>query len=200
MPRSDQGAQHRLAILTAAYLCFADKGYRGTTLDDIRRAAGLSIGSIYYHFSSKEQLAHALYVEGLTAFHAALLADLARAPDARAGIEGMVRFDLAQLADPAIWSRYRFPAGDAHLAPATHAAVEVLQQTFATEMSRWLEPHIAAGRLSQLPVAFYLALLFGPVHDFAEGWLDGRREPTLGDATDLLPAAAWAALRQSAAT
>src|SRR6185312_11597280 len=164
MSRTDQSVQHRRTILAAALHCFAAKGYHATTLEEIRRAAGLSIGSIYYHFRSKEQLAHALYVEGLTAFHTALLADLAAAPDAQTGIEGMVRFDLARLADPTLWSRYRFPAGERHLPLQTTEAVGALHQLFAAELTAWLGPHIAAGLLSQLSVALYLALLFGPVH------------------------------------
>jgi hypothetical protein len=37
------------------------------------------------------------------------------------------------------------------------------------DLTTWLAPHIATGILSEVSVAFYLALLFGPVHDFAMG-------------------------------
>lgn len=48
-------------ILHTALTLFADQGYFSTSIHDIRRVAGLSIGSIYHHFSSKEAIADALY-------------------------------------------------------------------------------------------------------------------------------------------
>lgn len=47
-------------ILQAALACFADKGYHKTTMDDIVAASGLSKGSLYWHFKSKQELFVAL--------------------------------------------------------------------------------------------------------------------------------------------
>jgi AcrR family transcriptional regulator len=46
----------REQILTAALSCFGEKGYHASTMDDIVRASGLSKGSLYWHFSSKEEV------------------------------------------------------------------------------------------------------------------------------------------------
>ncbi len=54
----------RKAILDAALSCFASKGFTETTMEDIRKISGASTGSIYHHFSNKEMLARALYLEG----------------------------------------------------------------------------------------------------------------------------------------
>lgn len=43
-------------ILEAALDCFSNKGYEGTTMDDVIAAAGVSKGSIYWHFNSKREL------------------------------------------------------------------------------------------------------------------------------------------------
>lgn len=53
-------ASRRQDILSAAKAVFADKGYHATTISDIARAAGLSYGSIYWYYESKETLFHAL--------------------------------------------------------------------------------------------------------------------------------------------
>jgi AcrR family transcriptional regulator len=53
--------QRRAQIVEAALACFADKGYRSATMDDIVRASGLSKGSLYWHFRSKEEVFLAVF-------------------------------------------------------------------------------------------------------------------------------------------
>jgi len=43
-------------ILTQAMKIFLEKGYHGTSIDDITQAAGLTKGALYWHFRSKEDL------------------------------------------------------------------------------------------------------------------------------------------------
>ena len=43
-------------IVTAAWQLFYEKGYNGTTVDDIIELSGTSKGSFYYYFSSKDSL------------------------------------------------------------------------------------------------------------------------------------------------
>ncbi len=40
---------------------FTTKGYFNTSVHDIRRAANISIGAVYHHFKSKEDIAQAIY-------------------------------------------------------------------------------------------------------------------------------------------
>ncbi len=47
-------------ILAAAAECFARSGYRGTSMSDIAKEAGFSVGGLYRYFSSKDLLFHAL--------------------------------------------------------------------------------------------------------------------------------------------
>jgi AcrR family transcriptional regulator len=44
------------AILEAVLSRAVEAGYEGTTMADVARAAGLPIGSVYWHFQNKEQL------------------------------------------------------------------------------------------------------------------------------------------------
>jgi AcrR family transcriptional regulator len=64
-------------ILEAALAVFGEQGYAGTRLDDVARRAGVSKGTLYLYFSSKEDLFRAM-VE-------------ARVEGALAGIEELVR-------------------------------------------------------------------------------------------------------------
>ena len=51
----------RQTILSTALELFTRKGYFNTSVHDIKRAADVSIGAVYHHFKSKEEIAKAIY-------------------------------------------------------------------------------------------------------------------------------------------
>lgn len=58
MPRLTDAtkAARRAQIIEAAINCFLERGYINTSMSDIIKASGLSSGSIYSHFSGKEDI------------------------------------------------------------------------------------------------------------------------------------------------
>ena len=50
-------------ILREAMRIFLEKGYHGTSIDDITHAAGLTKGALYWHFRSKEDLLRRIVAE-----------------------------------------------------------------------------------------------------------------------------------------
>ena len=48
--------ERRAQIIEAALGCFSERGYHATTMDDLVTASGLSKGSLYWHFDSKEDV------------------------------------------------------------------------------------------------------------------------------------------------
>lgn len=58
MPRLTDAtkAARRAQIIEAAISCFLEKGYTNTSMSDIIKASGLSSGSIYSHFTGKEDI------------------------------------------------------------------------------------------------------------------------------------------------
>ena len=50
----------RAQIMNAARHCIAEQGFERATMDDIARAANLSKGSLYWHFSNKSAILEAL--------------------------------------------------------------------------------------------------------------------------------------------
>lgn len=58
-------------ILSAAEHCFAQAGYQATSIPDICRGAGISVGALYVHFESKESIVEALAQRSLSAKDAA---------------------------------------------------------------------------------------------------------------------------------
>jgi len=58
MPRD--GAATRKRILDAAQTLILERGYAGTTVDNVLGAVGITKGAFFYHFKSKDDLAKAL--------------------------------------------------------------------------------------------------------------------------------------------
>lgn len=56
----DETQANRDRILGAAAHVFADKGYHSATMDDVVKSSGLSKGTVYWHFESKEGLLSAV--------------------------------------------------------------------------------------------------------------------------------------------
>lgn len=71
-PTRRRGSELRDQVLDTALRLFSESGYFNTSIHDIRRAAGVSIGAIYHHFGNKETLARSLYERLLGQMDAAI--------------------------------------------------------------------------------------------------------------------------------
>ena len=71
MKKKEQAEQTRLKILHAAIQEIHHNGYKAASLDNILSTTELTKGALYYHFSDKRELAHAILEEYL-----AMLVDL----------------------------------------------------------------------------------------------------------------------------
>ncbi|MGY5118272.1 ScbR family autoregulator-binding transcription factor [Streptomyces sp. 900105755] len=63
MARQERAEVTRAAILEGAARAFDAEGYHGTTLGDIVKESGVTKGALYFHFTSKEELAQVLVDE-----------------------------------------------------------------------------------------------------------------------------------------
>lgn len=99
MKRKERAVRTETALKDAAKRLFATRGYLNTKITDITAEAGRAAGSFYNHFSSKEELLESL------------LADLAAAGDAAAGVqEHKADFtdpDAVRMHVAAYWNLYR---------------------------------------------------------------------------------------------
>jgi len=58
-----RGERTRNDILQAAHQLFLERGFHGTSMRQIAQAAGIALGGIYNHFSSKEDIFTAVFLE-----------------------------------------------------------------------------------------------------------------------------------------
>lgn len=78
IPRSDN---RREDLLDASARLFGAKGYASTSIRDIANAVGMLPGSLYYHFTSKEELLLAVHQEGVNHIYKAVQEALSKAGD-----------------------------------------------------------------------------------------------------------------------
>ncbi len=96
MGTSDRRAREkdakRRAILGAAIRCFGEKGYDGTTLDEVGRRAEVAKGTLYLYFNSKADLfASLLLKQGFDVFVETLQTELESCRDFPSALEAFSR-------------------------------------------------------------------------------------------------------------
>lgn len=77
-PRSRNG---RAAILASAARLFTEVGYHGTSIRDIAADASVTVPSIYYHFTSKQQILQQIMASALDEVYAETAAAVQTAGD-----------------------------------------------------------------------------------------------------------------------
>ena len=181
----------RTAILTAALSCFVRQGYTATTIEDIRRASGASVGSLYHHFGGKDRIAAALYVDSLADYQAGFLATLRVHDDAHAGVQALVRHHLRWVREHPDVARFVLAVGETEVLAAAAGVLRRRNRAFFAAVREWFARH---PELPDLPPDLLEPLLLGPAQEFARHWLAGRAVTTPEQAEDVLAAAAWHAL------
>ncbi len=102
---ASKGRRTRDRLVDVAAQLFTEKGYQATTFTDLIAAAGLSRGAFYFHFPSKEQLAVAVLEETKRRGLAAVMAQLADAPDALTALRRLAPALLqTHTTDPTVWT------------------------------------------------------------------------------------------------
>jgi AcrR family transcriptional regulator len=93
------GGESRAAIIDAALDHFLDQGVAATTMKEIQGDAGVSNGSLFHHFETKETLAGAVYADCAARHQRAFLDELALHDDAESAVKGIVRMHLRWCVD-----------------------------------------------------------------------------------------------------
>lgn len=181
-------------ILEAALRHFAQKGVEATSVEEIGRDADIAVSSIYHHFGGKDQLAAAVYCEGIARFQDGYASALEAQEDAHAGILAIVHFHLDWVVAHPEWARYLFDTRRKQLGVAQEQAVAELNRAFHARLGQWFWPRIERGELRHLPFDTYVALLVGPCDELARAWLGKRLFSDLESARQSTAEAVWRAV------
>lgn len=90
----DKAHRTRDRLFSAAAELIGERGFHGTTVDDIVERAGVAKGTVYYHFKSKEALFDALISEHFLRLSDAFRAAVSAASTPREALRGLVRTEL----------------------------------------------------------------------------------------------------------
>jgi len=175
----------RDAILAAGLEAFDTVGFDQATVAAIRAAAGVSNGSFFHFFGAKEQLAAALFLEAIKAYHAAMLAALRDDPTAPAGIAGLIEAHLGWVVIHRPRARFLFEQVRAEWLAHIRDEQAAENAAFGSGIEAWQAPLTAAGALRAMPAALFAAQIIGPAQIFCRAWLSGRSE---ADPRDQAPA------------
>ncbi len=190
-----QRGERQEAILSAALDCFSERGFAATTVEEIRRRSGASVGSIYHHFGGKEGIAAELYVEGLRGYQAGFVQVLERYASAEETVRALVRHHLRWVDRNPRLAQFLMNRRETELRLATEARVRELNRGFFPRVRAWMEEHVRAGTIRSLPEDLWEPLLLGPSQEFSRLWLAGRTRSSLRRAERELADATWNAVR-----
>lgn len=90
--KEKQRQERESLILQVAEEVLADKGYHETSMDEIAMRVGVSKGTLYLHFPSKEDLMVAIFARDMQNFSQAVDDAIAHELTARAKLEAILHF------------------------------------------------------------------------------------------------------------
>jgi len=186
----------RRRVLDAAARLVLEDGFDAVTLVRLSQASGVSNGSIYHHFGSKDGVLASVLTEIVQDFHRCVLAALDHYPDdAHAGVLGAVGAHLSwteQHRDQALLlQRYRERVARG----PEQRRISELNRDFRNRSTAWLHRQAEAGRLPVVTAEVGHALVFAPAAELCRVWLTKHTFPAPTTFTAVLGEAAWAALR-----
>ena len=138
MPRLTDAtkAARRAQIIEAAIACFIERGYINTSMSDIIKASGLSSGSIYSHFTGKEDILISAINERLTSIKA-LYAAL---PEGAGPQDILETIHTNQMINENFSAMLRIRLESLHapeIAKATADTIPLLQSIIAKALTPW---------------------------------------------------------------
>lgn len=203
--RSSAAKERDDAILSAALDLFLEKGIAETRIEEILEASDTSVGSFYYRYESKVELAAVLYLDIIEQFYGESLHDLRRHKTISAKIRGLVQFYLRFMGRRQKEAAYELFGRTPEVILASQPREKILRAKYYETLFGLLEKHADAGELRKLAPEQYYALWLGPAELLVQGTLirtgyftrksDPEFAQILRRSEELLAEQAWLALR-----
>lgn len=189
----------RQRILAAALKLFVEQGYFNTNVPDLSRDSKCSVGSIYHNFKNKEEVAKALYEEGMTAFRNALTSSI----DDKLGPEKTIK--------TLIISFMRFSEVNSHLSKYMWLCrhnefmsgmiphpTRVGFDSLGRSLTKSIKQGIRSGEIRPLNANIIWSIIFGIPLAYIRDWLDGYNKDVPSSVATELADSCWRALQLKA--
>jgi AcrR family transcriptional regulator len=164
----------REKILRAALDLFAKDGWDGMTTAAICQRAGVSNGSFFHAYSSKEMLWGDLYIGALTAYHNALIAVLEAALTAEDGVRGIIESHLGWVCTERAQAQLLFEQSRGEWTAPLRERQAQENSRLGEAVRRWHQTYLDSGEIADVDSVMLVAQLIGPAQIFCRAWLSGR--------------------------
>jgi AcrR family transcriptional regulator len=192
-PRRGRPGYDLQSLLAVAVAVFNERGYDGTSMEDLARRLGISKSSIYYHVESKEELLALALDRALNGLFAVVDEVKASGGPAIQRLERLVRGSVGVLAD-------RLPYVTLLLRARGNTRTERRALARRREFDQIVADLVAEAEQDgeirpDVDPAVTARLLFGLVNSLVEWYRPGRRATSASELADAVCAVAFEGLR-----
>ncbi|ABD11678.1 TetR family transcriptional regulator [Frankia sp. CcI156] len=183
-------APSRARLVDAAVACVLEQGWEATSMQAVRRRAGVSNGSLFHYFPTRGDLAAAVVGAGLADHQGALWGELHTSTGPRDGVTRLVTRHLRWVEEHPRLARLLLTAPVDVLRGSIDERTAADNRGFFAAVADWLRGH---GWSDRPDLAVVVALWIGPAQEYSRHWLARPAgSPTL--VADDLADAAWRTL------
>ncbi|RIL10192.1 MAG: hypothetical protein DCC75_04875, partial [Proteobacteria bacterium] len=188
----------RQRVLAAALKLFVEQGYFNTNVPDLSNLSKCSVGSIYHNFRNKEEVAAALYQEGITAFRQALEESIKELNECEEVIKAAVRSFLIFSEVNHQLSRYIWLCRhNEFMSGVIKHPTMIGFDRLGRKLTKVIRSGIKQGQLRKLRANIIWSILFGIPLAYVRDWLDGFNADPPGKVADVLAEVCWKALKNN---
>ncbi|MGY1984439.1 TetR/AcrR family transcriptional regulator [Nocardia gipuzkoensis] len=182
-------------VLGYALELIDEYGVAGWALADLSARSGVSNGSIYHHFHSKDGVIGALVLEAMDSYQHTIYTVLDdHADNPAAAVRGVVAAHLGWI------ENHRAPAllllnhrGRISEQPWS-AEARARNQEFIARTGLWLDQQITAGAIPAVGIDAAHAIVYAPADEIGRLWLQSRLDKAPTSFAQVLGDAAWLGL------
>ncbi|MCS6894349.1 MAG: TetR/AcrR family transcriptional regulator [Deltaproteobacteria bacterium] len=198
MKKRTASEKTRREILAAALKLFTEKGFYSSTIKDLAELVSLSVGAVYNHFNSKEEIAYVLFKESISLFKKALADSTRESRNPKDFVIRTVKTVLIFSQKNIRISKYLWLCRhDEFLREFASNPSLLTYDEFGKLFSR----HINFARKNKLikpyPPAVIWTIIFGVPLSYIRDWLDNLIKLEPSRVSNMLSEAVWMALQFS---
>jgi len=168
----------RERLIQAAIAVFAERGYNGTTVDDIVAAAGSSKGAFYFYFPNKEGLFLAIVEDFATSLASAIAGAVSQASGALAKVEAAIEAGVRAFGRDRALSKIMLVEA-VGLNPAFENKRREIYARFAALIQSYLDRAVAEKDIPAMDTEMMAYAWLGAINEVVVHWLETGRPTEL---------------------
>ena len=185
----------RQRILAAALKLFVEQGYFNTNVPDLSRDSKCSVGSIYHNFKNKEEVATALYLEGIHAFRHALFQSVKGVDETEIFVRRLIQSFLQFSESNHQLSKYLWLSRhNEFMTGIIRHPTRVGFDPLGRKLTRTIRVGIRNKEIRDLKANIIWSVLFGVPVGYVRDWLDGYNLEPPSEVAETIAESCWRAL------